>query len=81
MTGADNPIDAVGVVERFGQAWSRHDVDAALELITDDCVFEATSPAPVGLRHVGRAPVAQAWQAIFDDTHLAVRRGGRLPSR
>jgi ketosteroid isomerase-like protein len=59
-----NPID---VVERFGTAWAAHDLDAALALVTDDCVFDATGPAPDGARHVGRDAIRSAWQAIFDD--------------
>jgi ketosteroid isomerase-like protein len=55
------------VVEAFGAAWAEHDLDAALALVTDDCVFDATGPAPDGVRHVGPDAIRQAWQAIFDD--------------
>ena len=61
-------MDAMAVVEAFGEAWAAHDLDATLALVTDDCVFEATGPAPDGTAHVGRAAVRDAWQAIFDDT-------------
>lgn len=57
------------VVEVFGAAWGAHDLDATLALITDDCIFEATGPAPDGIRHVGRDAIRTAWQAIFDDTN------------
>ena len=40
---------------------------AALTLTSDDCVFEATSPAPDGQRHVGHAAIGIAWKPIFDD--------------
>jgi ketosteroid isomerase-like protein len=30
-------------------------------------VFEATSPAPDGRRHVGHAAISAAWKPIFDD--------------
>jgi hypothetical protein len=36
-------------------------------MVTDDCVFDATGPAPDGQRHVGRQDLRAAWQAIFDD--------------
>jgi hypothetical protein len=36
-------------------------------LITEDCVFDATGPAPDGARHVGRTAIGQAWRPIFDD--------------
>jgi ketosteroid isomerase-like protein len=60
-------MDAIEVVEAFGLAWGAHDLEATLALVTDDCVFESTGPAPDGERHVGRAQVRRAWQPIFDD--------------
>jgi ketosteroid isomerase-like protein len=68
MTAIDANQDALAVVERFNQAWNGHDLAAALALTTDDCIFEATSPAPDGARAVGRAELAAAWQQIFADT-------------
>jgi ketosteroid isomerase-like protein len=62
---AASPLE---VVEVFGDAWGAHDLDATLALITEDCVFEATGPAPDGIRHVGRDAIRTAWEAIFDDT-------------
>ena len=61
-------MDALETVEAFGTAWAAHDLDATLALVTDDCVFDATGPAPDGSRHVGKDAVRAAWQAIFDDT-------------
>ena len=61
---ATSPIE---VVTAFGAAWAAHDLDAALALIADDCVFDATGPAPDGRRHVGSEAIRKAWQAIFDD--------------
>jgi ketosteroid isomerase-like protein len=61
------PGDPLTVVERFGKAWAAHDLDATLALVTDDFVFDATGPAPDGVRHVGPGATRQAWQAIFDD--------------
>lgn len=60
-------MDALSVVERFGQAWGEHDLDMTLTLVTDDCVFDATGPAPDGARHVGREALRDAWRPIFDD--------------
>jgi len=67
MTGSGSEMGPVEVVEGFGAAWAGHDLDAALELVTDDCVFDATGPAPDGMRHVGRAAIRQAWEAIFSE--------------
>jgi hypothetical protein len=55
------------VVEAFGTAWAEHDLDAAIALTTDDCIFEATSPAPDGTRCIGVDAIRAAWRPIFDD--------------
>jgi ketosteroid isomerase-like protein len=60
---------ALQVVEVFGEAWSSHDLNAAVALLTDDCVFDATGPAPDGQRHVGPVEIRKVWQAIFDDVN------------
>ena len=59
---------ALAVVDAFGAAWGAHDLDGVLSMLTDDCVFDATGPAPDGTRHVGLDAIRTAWQAIFDDT-------------
>jgi ketosteroid isomerase-like protein len=51
-------------VDRFNVAFNRHDVDAVMAAMTDDCVFESTAP-PFGERHVGQAAVRLAWEAFF----------------
>jgi len=59
---------ALEVVQRFGDAWGAHDLDGVVAMLTDDCVFDATGPAPDGVRHVGPDAIRGAWKAIFDDT-------------
>lgn len=44
-------------VDRFNEAFNRHDVDALMSCMTSDCVFENTRPAPDGTRLVGQAAV------------------------
>lgn len=51
-------------VERFNDAFNRHDVDAVMAAMTDDCVFESTAP-PDGVRHTGAAAVRRAWEELF----------------
>jgi ketosteroid isomerase-like protein len=51
-------------VERFNDAFNRHDVDAVMAAMTDDCVFENTSP-PDGHRYEGRDQVRGAWEEFF----------------
>ncbi|MGA2528412.1 MAG: nuclear transport factor 2 family protein [Acidimicrobiales bacterium] len=65
----DTYLDALAVVERFGAAWGDHDLEATLALVTDDCVFDSTGPAPDGVRHVGRDALRGAWQPIFEDSN------------
>jgi ketosteroid isomerase-like protein len=60
-------VDILATVEAFGAAWAAHDMDATLLLVTEDCVFESTEPAPDGTRYEGRDSLRQAWQPIFDD--------------
>ncbi len=52
-------------VERFNEAFNRHDVDAIMRCMTDDCVFENTRPAPDGTRLVGQASVRAFWEEFF----------------
>jgi ketosteroid isomerase-like protein len=53
------------VISRFHDAFNRHDADALDALLTDDTVFEDTSPAPDGRRIEGRADVVAFWRAWF----------------
>ena len=56
--------DAVTAVARFGAAFDRHDVDAMMAAMTEDCVFESTAP-PDGARYEGAAAVRGAWREFF----------------
>jgi len=55
------------VIDALGATWAADDLDRAIEPITDDCVFEATGPAPDGTSKVGKTAIRQAWKPIFDD--------------
>jgi ketosteroid isomerase-like protein len=57
-------------VERFNDAFNRHDVDAVMAAMTDDCVFESTAP-PLGERHTGQRAVRAAWDDFFTSTPTA----------
>ncbi len=56
---------------RFSAAFGRGDVDAIMALMTDDCVFEATGPAPDGTRHEGADTVRAVWEELFGQTRDA----------
>ena len=58
-------------LQAFADAWNRHDVDALMSFMTEDCVFEASAgPDVCGTRYVGRESVragfAEVW-ATFPD--------------
>ena len=65
------PPVTVQTLEAFSDAWNRHDIDALMSFMTDDCVFEtAAGPEACGTRHVGtqavRQAFAMAWQTVPD---------------
>ena len=65
-------------LQAFADAWNRHDVDALMSFMTDDCVFEASAGAEIcGERFAGRDAVrgafAQVW-VTFPDAHWADAR-------
>lgn len=65
--------DTRATVERFNEAFNRHDIDAVAALLTDDTVFEDTSPAPDGRRVEGKAAVVEFWRGWFaknNDAHF-----------
>lgn len=55
----------LAIIARFNAAFDTCDADAVMEWMTDDVVFENTSPAPDGTRYEGRAAVHAFWQAFF----------------
>ena len=62
---------AIRVVIAFNEAFNHHDVAGMLQLISDDCVFENTSPAPDGTVYSGKAALAQFWQDFFQQSPQA----------
>ena len=66
------------VVNAFNDAFGRHDVDAIMELMTDDCVFENTLPPPDGERFVGQAAVREFWEQFFAGTPRATFTGEEM---
>jgi ketosteroid isomerase-like protein len=53
------------VIVRFNEAFNRHDADALAALLTDDTLFEDTSPAPDGRRIEGKPAVVAFWREWF----------------
>lgn len=56
----------IEMLEAFGAAWNRHDLDALMSFMTEDCVFEtAAGREACGTRHIGRDAVRKAFAAAW----------------
>ena len=58
-------------IDAFNEAFNRHDVDAVMALMTEDCLFENTLPPPDGERHVGQKDVRKFWEKFFQESPSA----------
>lgn len=72
------PEITTDTLQNFAEAWNRHDIDALMSFMTEDCVFEASAgPDVCGTRYAGhesvRAGFAEVW-ATFPDAQW---RGAR----
>ena len=56
---------AIRIVLAFNEAFNRHDVDGMMQFMSQDCIFENTSPAPDGTVVSGKPAVTQFWQEFF----------------
>ena len=71
----------VEMLAAFAAAWNRHDIDALMSFMTDDCVFEASAGSDAwGTRYVGRDAVKAGFSEVWatfpdarwnDDRHFA----------
>ena len=61
-------MDTAAALTAFSAAFGSGDVDAIMALMTEDCVFEATGPAPDGVRLTGAADVRRGWIELFGGT-------------
>lgn len=53
------------LVNHFSDVFNTHDVDGIMALMTDDVVFENTSPPPDGERYEGQEAVRGFWEGFF----------------
>ena len=61
----------VEMLAKFAAVWNRHDIDALMSFMSEDCVFETVGgPEQYGSRHSGpeavRAAFAAAWKTFPD---------------
>ena len=75
---ARSVAESVKLLERFAEAWNQHDLDALMSMMSDDCVFDASSgPQVEGRRSEGQRAVRAAYAEVFDvfpDAHWADAR-------
>ena len=65
MSPANPPVTAA-TLAAFSDAWNRHDIDALMSFMSEDCVFQtAAGPDACGTRISGREAVRQAFAAAW----------------
>ena len=63
MSSTIAPV-TVATLEAFSAAWNRHDIEALMSFMTEDCEFlTAAGPDACGTRHAGTAAVRNAFPA------------------
>jgi ketosteroid isomerase-like protein len=73
VTPTDTQTEAtLAVINQFNAAFNRHDVPAVMALMTEDCLFDNTTPAPDGERFVGQEAVRHFWETFFRSSPDAV---------
>ncbi len=71
--------ELIALLDRFAEAWNRHDLDALMSMMTDDCVFQASAgPDADGERSEGPQAVRAAYASVFDD--ISRRALGQRPA-
>jgi steroid delta-isomerase-like uncharacterized protein len=59
---------SIRVVLEFNEAFNRHDTKSMMQLMSDDCLFENTNPAPDGIMIKGKNAVSQFWEDFFRES-------------
>ena len=62
---------SIRLVLEFNEALNRHDVPGMMKLMSDDCVFENTAPAPDGTAYTGKEAVTRFWRDFFRESPQA----------
>jgi ketosteroid isomerase-like protein len=65
MTQTADTATTLDVIDRFNDAFNRRDVEEIMALMTNDVVFENTSPRPDGERYDGQESVRGFWEQFF----------------
>jgi ketosteroid isomerase-like protein len=72
MRQDEQTVATIEAINRFNEAFNRHDVPAVMAAMTEDCVVENTTPAPDGERFVGQKAVRRFWEEFFASSPNAV---------
>lgn len=56
---------AMRVVLAFNEALNRHDVTTMMQMMSEDCLFENTTPPPDGTAYKGKQAVHRFWEEFF----------------
>ncbi|MHB1198265.1 MAG: nuclear transport factor 2 family protein [Polaromonas sp.] len=60
------------VLQAFADAWNRHDADALMAFMTEDCVFDSSAgPDVCGTRYVGSEAVRVGYVEVWSTFHDA----------
>ncbi|WP_326535160.1 nuclear transport factor 2 family protein [Pseudorhodoferax sp.] len=74
----NHPPVTPATLAAFSDAWNRHDIDALMSFMTEDCVFQtAAGPDACGTRHVGAEAVRKAFPAAWTSMPDAQWRNGK----
>ena len=62
-------------LQAFADAWNRHDIDALMRFMADDCVFEASAgPDACGTRYAGWVAVRGGFSQVWKNLPVEVWR-------
>jgi limonene-1,2-epoxide hydrolase len=67
----DRIESSIRTVLAFNEAFNSHDVAGMLRLMSEDCVFENTQPAPDGEIVSGKEAQNRFWQGFFNASPAA----------
>jgi ketosteroid isomerase-like protein len=73
----DLHAERLAVLERFGQAWARADIEQLMSLITDDCVYSASVGPEPGCTYAGHAAVREGFASMLAFDASGEPREGR----
>lgn len=59
---------AMRIVLDFNDAFNEHDVTEMMKLMSEDCIFDNTEPAPDGTVYLGKKAVTRFWEDFFRES-------------